>query len=146
MAYSAGLLNHRITIAYRLEALDGDFGRNSGGVRYSKLGEFWAGVTFTKGMRAIHEGAVDAYETLMIRMRWNPDVNRDSLIAYDDRIFCVQSLNRDFHENIIQIVAVEKPDIPNAFYEVLMLAAQGTVLTADGQILSVVNPPQENAG
>ena len=94
----------------------------------------------------MHEGAVDAYETLMIRMRWNPDVNRDSLIAYDDRIFCVQSLNRDFHENIIQIVAVEKPDIPNAFYEVLMLAAQGAVLTADGQILSVVNPPQENAG
>lgn len=137
MGYNSAMIRDRITIAYRMTPVDGDYGRNSGGVRYTKLGEFWAKVSFSKGMRAMHEGAVDAYDTIMIRMRWNADVNRDSLIAYDDRIFVVQSLNRDYHDNIVQILAVEKPDIPNDFYEVLLLAANGAILTADGELLTV---------
>lgn len=136
------MLNHLITIAYRMTPVDGEYGRNSGGVRYTKLGTFWANITFTKGVRAMREGAVDAYDTLMIRMRWNAQINRDSLIAYDDRVFCIQSLHRDHSDNIVQITATEKPDIPNDFYEVLMLAANGAVLTADGQLLTVVDDAQ----
>lgn len=144
MAYQSGLLRNRVIIANKMQAVDGDFGRNSGGVHYLRLGEFWAEVKFTKGMKAMHEGALDAYDTVMIRMRFQKDMDRDSLIAHDGRVYSIQSFHRDYQENITQITAVEKPDLSTDFYETLALAANGQVLTADGQLLTVQDKKQKD--
>lgn len=110
MGYSTGMMRHRIDVYRKAADVQGQFGRNSGGVRYVPLGTFWAGVTFSKGMKALREGAVDAYDTVMVRMRWNKDIDHDCIIRYHDKYYDIQSLNEDFQDNQIQITAVQRPD------------------------------------
>jgi hypothetical protein len=40
-------------------------------------------------------------------MRYNGIVSRDSHLLYDSVEYQIQSFHRDYHENIIQITAVE---------------------------------------
>lgn len=107
MGYSTGMMNKRIKIAKRVDSTGGDFGRSSGGQKYTLLGEFWASEKFDKGMKSLREGAVDAYDTVMFRMRFNADVDRWCLIQYQGKWFQIQSCNEDFQTNEIQITAKE---------------------------------------
>lgn len=107
MGYSTGIMNKRIKIAKRVDSTGGDFGRSSGGQKYTLLGEFWASEKFDKGMKSLREGAVDAYDTVMFRMRFNADVDRWCLIQYQGKWFQIQSCNEDYQTNEIQITAKE---------------------------------------
>ena len=100
-------MNKRIKIAKRVDSTGGDFGRSSGGQKYTMLGEFWASEKFDKGMKSLREGAVDAYDTVMFRMRFNADIDRWCLIQYQGKWFQIQSCNEDFQTNEIQITAKE---------------------------------------
>lgn len=100
-------MNKRIKIAKRVDSTGGDFGRSSGGQKYTMLGEFWASEKFDKGMKSLREGAVDAYDTVMFRMRFNADIDRWCLIQYHGRWYQIQSCNEDFQTNEIQITAKE---------------------------------------
>ena len=142
MAYSTGMMNKRIIIAEKMAPQDGEYGRNSGGVRYKRLGEFWAAVDFKRGMKAMHEEAMDAFDTLMVRMRYRKGIDRDCLIAYNGRCYNIQSLNEDYQQNIIQMTVIELPDKSTDFYEVLQLAANGDVLEASGSRLTVLAKKQ----
>ena len=102
MAYSSGMLKYRVTILNK--AADTAFGDTTG---FVDAGTVWAEVKWTKGMKALHEGALDAYDTVMIRMRWNDVVNRDSLLVCDGTTYQIQSFHRDYQDNTIQITAVE---------------------------------------
>lgn len=108
MAYSAGMLNKRIKIARRVAAEMGAFGKNSAGQKYELLGTFWASETWSKGVKALHEGALDAYDTVMFRMRYNASVDRWCLIQYNGKWYEIQSLHEDYHENQLQITAIER--------------------------------------
>ncbi len=107
MGYSSGMLGKRIKIAKRVDSTGGNFGRSSGGQKYTMLGEFWASEKFDKGMKSLREGAVDAYDTVMFRMRFNADIDRWCLIQYHGRWYQIQSCNEDFQTNEIQITAKE---------------------------------------
>lgn len=107
MGYSSGMMNKRIKIAKRVDSTGGDFGRSSGGQKYTLLGEFWASEKFDKGMKSLREGAVDAYDIVMFRMRFNADVDRWCLIQYQGKWFQIQSCNEDYQTNEIQITAKE---------------------------------------
>lgn len=107
MAYSTGMMNKRIKIAKRVDSTGGDFGRSSGGQKYTLLGEFWASEKFDKGMKSLREGAVDAYDIVMFRMRFNADIDRWCLIQYQGKWFQIQSCNEDYQTNEIQITAKE---------------------------------------
>ena len=107
MGYSTGMMNKRIKIAKRVDSTGGDFGRSSGGQKYTLLGEFWASEKFDKGMKSLREGAVDAYDTVMFRMRFNADIDRWCLIQYQGKWFQIQSCNEDYQTNEIQITAKE---------------------------------------
>ena len=107
MGYSSGMMNKRIKIAKRVDSTGGDFGRSSGGQKYTMLGEFWASEKFDKGMKSLREGAVDAYDTVMFRMRFNADIDRWCLIQYQGKWFQIQSCNEDYQTNEIQITAKE---------------------------------------
>ena len=107
MGYSTGMMYNRIKIAKRVDSTGGDFGRSSGGQKYQMLGEFWASKKFDKGMKSLREGAVDAYDTVMFRMRFNADIDRWCLIQYQGKWFQIQSFNEDYQTNEIQITAKE---------------------------------------
>ena len=107
MAYSSGMLNKRITIAQRVAQQMGDFGMASAGLEYKILGTFWAAEDFNRGTKALREGAVDAYDTVMFRMRWIDGVDRWCLIKYHDVWYQIQSFNADYQQNQIQITAIE---------------------------------------
>ncbi len=105
MAYTTGIMNKRITIAQRYS--DGmDAGWN-GAPQYKILGTFWAAEDFTKGKKALQEGAFDAYDIVMFRMRYNKDVDRWCLIQYQERWYQIQSFNASYQDNQIQITAIE---------------------------------------
>ena len=74
---------------------------------YSDVATVWANISFSKGMKALHEVALDAYDTVVIRMRWNDIVNRDSHLVHDGKEYQIQSFHRNYEENIVQITAVE---------------------------------------
>lgn len=75
--------------------------------QYQDAVTVWANVAFSKGAKALHEGALDAYDTVIIRMRWNSIVSRDSHLVHDGREYQITSFHRNYQENIIQITAVE---------------------------------------
>lgn len=100
-------MNKRIKIAKRVDSEGGSFGRSSGGQKYTLLGEFWAAQTFNKGVKSLREGALDAYDTVMFRMRYNAEIDRWCLVQYHGRWYQIQSFNEDYQTNEIQITAKE---------------------------------------
>lgn len=107
MAYSTGMMNKRVKIAKRVDSEGGSFGRSSGGQKYTMLGEFWAAESFNKGVKSMREGAVDAYDTVMFRMRYRAEIDRWCLVQYHGRWYQIQSFNEDYQTNEIQITATE---------------------------------------
>lgn len=80
------------------------FGETTG---YVDTATVWADVTWSKGVKALREGALDAYDSVMIRMRWNDIVTRDSRLKTGGKIYQIQSLHADYQTNTIQITAQE---------------------------------------
>ena len=113
MAYSTGMLNKRIQIYQRAEEGSDLKGKNfgkSGQPKYQLLGDFWANDTFSKGVKALHEGALDAYDTVMFRLRYHACIDRWCLIRYNGTWYQILSFNADEHDNQIQITAQEMPN------------------------------------
>lgn len=104
MAYSTGLLNDRVKILNKVRPTQGVFGATT---RYAEAAEVWAGVTWNKGVKSLREGALDAYDTIMVRMRYNTVVSRESRLEHDGVTYQIQSLHRDRQDNTIQITATE---------------------------------------
>lgn len=107
MAYSAGMLNKRITIAKRVTGTTPTSATDTGKARYEILDTVWAAETWNKGAKAMQAGVLDAYDTVMFRMRYRSDVDRWCLIQYHGRWYQIQSLNSDYQENQLQITATE---------------------------------------
>lgn len=102
MAYTSGLLKYRVTILNKQVA--SGFGETTS---YQPAATVWADVTWNKGVKALREGALDAYDTVLIRMRWNNVVTRDSRLLHDGVTYQIQSLHADRQDNTIQITAQE---------------------------------------
>ena len=100
------MLSKRITIAKRAEDDNQAFGK-AGQPKYELLGTFWAAEDFNRGTKSLREGAFDAYDTVMFRMRFQKDVDRWCLIQYRGKWYQIQSFNEDYQQNQIQITAVE---------------------------------------
>jgi len=109
MAYSTGIMNRRVAIMTRSTSDTGSFGRNSAGQSYAYAATVWAAVDFNRGTKAMREGAYDGYDHVMFRMRWNPTVDRSSMLVWDGRTYQIESFNADKYQNTIQITAVETP-------------------------------------
>ena len=105
MAYSSGMLNRRVTVARRVTSENRAFG--DGGEQYEVLGTFWAAEDFSKGLKALREGALDAYDTVMFRMRYQAEIDRWCLIQYRGKWYQILSFNENYEENQIQITAQE---------------------------------------
>lgn len=102
MGYSSGFLKHHVTILNKVTATK--FGETT---RYEEAADVHADVSWSKGVKALREGSLDAYDTVLIRMRWNNIVTRESRLECDGRTYQIQSLHADRQDNIIQITATE---------------------------------------
>ncbi len=102
MAYTSGMLKHRVTILNKQVATG--FGETTS---YQPAAPVWADVTWKKGQKALNEGALDAQDTVLIRMRWNNIVQRDSRLQCNGVTYQIQSFHADHQENTIQITATE---------------------------------------
>ena len=106
MAYSSGFLDSRIIVKRKVEK-EGGMGRNSSRYTYEDVCYLWASVKWTKGMKAMHEGALDSYDTVMFRTRWTEDLTRDKFIEYEGTLYQITSFHGDKRANEIQIIAAE---------------------------------------
>lgn len=132
MAYQSGFLHNRVTIWNKVVSTG--FGDTTS---WQDVGTVWANVTFSRGMKSLREGALDAYDTVIIRMRYNKIVTRDSLLVHDGRTYQIQSFHRDQRENIVQITAVEAVQPPTLLPDNILMDANGVALTdADGVYLT----------
>lgn len=104
MGYTSDILQKRVAILKKKDAAQKAFGAKQ---EYEQVACVHADVTWKKGQRALNEGVLDAQDTVMIRMRWNNIVTRDSLLECDGVRYQIQSLHADKRENTIQITAVE---------------------------------------
>ena len=102
MGYSSGMLHWMVTEYNKKEAAK--FG---GTTEYEKVACVHANVTWKKGQKALNEGALDAQDTVLIRMRWNTVVNRYSRLECEGVTYQIQSLHADRMDNTMQITATE---------------------------------------
>ena len=107
MAYSTGLLKHRVTILNREEAQTSKWGKDGTGVSWRNDGTVWASVDFVRGLRTMREGALDVYGVVLVRMRWNDKINMRSRIQYEGQTYNVlgETFHADKQENTIQFNA-----------------------------------------
>jgi len=140
MAYSTGMLNKRVTVVKRYTE-SGTF--KSGQAKYTILGTFWMGETFTKGVKAMHEGALDAYDTVMFRCRYNKDIDRWCLLKYNGKWYQITSFNEDYQDNQIQMTATE---LANQQVNIVEPEPEPTPTPDPTPETPAVNPENENEG
>lgn len=104
MAYSSGLLNKRVEILNKVAPEDTNFGETT---QYKSVACVWADITWSKGPKSLREGSLDAYDVVMVRMRWNKIVTRDSRLRHDGKTYQITALNADRRDNQVQIIAQE---------------------------------------
>jgi len=104
--FNSGMRNHRVTILNKVSASEKAFGEKTG---YKRDGSLWSSYEFSKGTKALREGALDAYDSVIFRMNFsaNVSITRESLIKMHDKVYQIQSLNEDHQENKIIIRATE---------------------------------------
>ena len=106
--FTSGMRNHRITILNKVAPTEKAFGEKTG---YRRDGSLNSSYEFNKGTRALREGALDAYDSVMFRLNFSGNVakkiTRESLIEMHGKIYQIQSLNADHQENKIIIRATE---------------------------------------
>jgi hypothetical protein len=106
MGYSTGMMKYRVQVAKRATDESASFGK-SGQPKYEILGTFWMGETFNKGVKSLREGALDAYDTVMFRCRYNKQLDRWCLLRYNGKWYQITSFQEDYQENQIQMLATE---------------------------------------
>ena len=103
--YSAGILNKRVTIQRPPTYQDGKYGRVS---IPGETFERWAAVDWSRGTKSMREGTLDAYDTIMVRLRYDELITRDCKIICDGTTYRIQSFHADQRAATIQITAVEE--------------------------------------
>lgn len=104
MGYSSGMMRYRVGIYTKDLEAEKSFGTTT---EYKFQGCVWADVTWKKGQRALNEGALDSVDTVLVRMRWNSIVTRESRLECEGITYQIQSMHPDRHANTIQITATE---------------------------------------
>lgn len=139
--FNSGMRNHRVTILNKVAPTEKAFGEKTG---YQRDGSLWSSYEFSKGTRALREGALDAYDSVIFRMNFsaNITITRESLIEMHNKIYQIQSLNEDYHDNKIIIRATEMTTQVNIMdYRKIVTAEEHIVVTNNDHI--VMAPHEE---
>ena len=104
MGYSSNILRWKVAIMKKKDPGDRAFGAKT---EYEQVACVHANMTWNKGVKSLREGALDAYDTVMFRMRWNNIITRDCLLECEGVTYQIQSLHADRRANTLQITATE---------------------------------------
>ena len=136
MSYSTGMMNKRVWVAKRSSDTQESFGK-AGHPKYELLGEFWVAEDFNRGVKSLREGAFDAYDTVMFRMRYNKDIDRWCLLQYQGKWYQIQSFNESYQDNQIQMTAVELANQNVSLANALLADKDGRILiSSDNKYLT----------
>ena len=107
MAYSTGILNKRITVQERTQAVTSKWGMDGAGITYTDTATLWANVEWTRGKAAMIAGALDAYTVIMVRIRWTDKINMRCRVVYDGNTYQIvpETFHVDRENNTIQFHA-----------------------------------------
>lgn len=108
MSYQRGFLRDRITL-WNPTRKDSEYG--AGYIKYTPMAKVWANVSFVKGQRALRNGEVDVYQTVMVRLDCHAMLTKRTRIEYDGRFWIIDSFNRDLGKNECQLTMFEIDDI-----------------------------------
>ena len=96
-----------ITIQNRKAATMGKYGLDTQGAEFDDTVCLHANVDWQKGKSGMHEGALDSYGVVMVRMRWTNHVNERSRIVWQGKTY--QIIPETFHaersDNTVQFLA-----------------------------------------
>lgn len=129
MSYSTGMMNKRAWVAKRASDTQESFGK-AGQPKYELLGEFWVAEDFNRGVKSLREGAFDAYDTVMFRMRYNKDIDRWCLLQYQGKWYQIQSFNESYQDNQIQMTAIELANQNVSLANALLADKDGRILVS----------------
>lgn len=107
MSYTSGLLKDRVDIYNRKEQTIGAYGIDTNGIEWTMVATVWANVEWQKGKTGMREGSLDSYGIVIVRMRYNCDVNMRSRIGYNDQMYQIlpETFHPDKQANTIQFLA-----------------------------------------
>ena len=108
MSYQRGFLRDRITL-WNPTRKDSEYG--AGYIKYTPMAKAWANVSFVKGQRAMRNGEIDVYQTVMLRLDCHAMLTKRTRIEYDGRFWIIYSFNRDLGKNECQLTMFEIDDI-----------------------------------
>lgn len=143
MRYSTGMQKYRVKVAKRAATQDSTFGGTTSVTSYEWLRQagdhaFWMAEDFNRGLKAMREGALDAYDTVMFRCDYHEGLDRWCLLQYQGRWYQITSFHADYSNNTTQITAVElanqNVDIAEPLLDadsLVLMDADGIYLTAD---------------
>ena len=105
IGFTGGMRPYRITILEVVPSTD-TFGDTTS---YRRAGKVFSSYKFNKGTKALREGALDAYNTVLFQLNFSSNINitRDCLIEFRGKIYQIQSMNDDYQANKIVITATE---------------------------------------
>lgn len=104
---SSGMRDKRVKILKKVETDGGRFGRGASAPTWHALYTVWANVTFSRGTKALRHGALDAYDVIMVRTYYLKNFTRDCRLEYDGKQWEIESFNRDYQRNEVQLTAHE---------------------------------------
>ena len=139
IGFEAGMRPYRVTILNKVQPSERQFGEKTG---YRRDGSLWSSYEFSKGTRALREGALDAYDSVIFRMNFsaNVTITRESLIECEGKVYQVQSLNSDKRENKIIIRATEMTTQVNIIdYRKIVTSQEHTVVTGDNNVVMALH-------
>lgn len=106
--FNIGMRSHRVAILNKVAPAEKAFGEKTG---YRYDGTLWSSYEFAKGTKALREGSLDAYDSVMFRLNYSGSaaklITHESLIQFKGKIYQIMSLNADYQENKIVIRATE---------------------------------------
>jgi len=102
MAYQSGYLHNIVTIRNKVVATA--FGETTS---YQDVCTVHARKVWKSGNKTLREGALDAIDVVIFRMRWNNIVTRDSILVCGGKTYQILSIEGDFKEDQIEIKAQE---------------------------------------
>ena len=95
------MLNKRVTVLNKAAARYNEFGKVGGDWVAEKV--IWAGCSYVKGVKAMREGALDAYTTYMVRTDWHKELTEESRLSWAGETYQVLTLNGDREANEMQV-------------------------------------------
>ena len=107
MGYATGILSKRIVIQNRKKAETSDYGLDGKGIEWEDTCCVWAAVDWSRGVRTMNAGALDAYGVVLVRMRYNQHVTMRSRIKYDGDTYQIlpETFHSDKRANTVQFTA-----------------------------------------